>query len=71
MVARTAAVWIRKVRRLVAQVKYEVKQELQAEELRQSLKENKNLTDISESTSPQSPPSQEKTPDPKGSNDNT
>jgi sec-independent protein translocase protein TatB len=69
-VARTTAVWIRKVRRLIAQVKYEVSQELQAEELRQSLKENKHLSDNGESASPPSPTHQEKTSDPKGTNDN-
>jgi sec-independent protein translocase protein TatB len=49
-VARTIALWIRKARRLVAQVKQEVEQELQAEELRQSLKKNIDLPDISEAS---------------------
>ncbi len=54
-VARTTAVWIRKARRLVAQIKHEVEQELQAEELRQSLKEDKdrfNLNNVNSKPTP-------------------
>lgn len=70
-VARTAAVWIRKARRLLAQVKHEVEQELQAEELRQSLKKNKELLDLNDVNSksgfPKSSEDQEKRPDSKRS----
>jgi sec-independent protein translocase protein TatB len=47
-VARTMALWIRKARRMVAQVKQEVEQELRAEELRQSLRKNIDLPEINE-----------------------
>jgi sec-independent protein translocase protein TatB len=49
-VARTIALWMRKARRLVAQVKQEVEQELRAEELRQSLRKNIDLPDLNETT---------------------
>lgn len=70
-VARTAAVWIKKAKRLITQVKHEVEQELRAEELRQSLKENKDLLDLGEangkSALPKPSTSQEKRPDQKAS----
>ncbi|ABA59500.1 Sec-independent protein translocase protein TatB [Nitrosococcus oceani] len=66
-VARTTALWIRKARRFVSQVKQEVEEELRAEELRQSLEKNKNLFDldetISEKPTPKPKPSYSKTPD--------
>jgi sec-independent protein translocase protein TatB len=55
------ALWIKKARRLVAQVKQEVEQELQAEELRQSLKKNIDLSHLDEITN-KSPASQSNTP---------
>ncbi|CAH9019880.1 Sec-independent protein translocase protein TatB [Candidatus Nitrosacidococcus sp. I8] len=45
-VARTTALWIKKIRSLISQVKQEVEQELHAEELRQSLRKNIDLPDI-------------------------
>ncbi|ADJ29830.1 Sec-independent protein translocase protein TatB [Nitrosococcus watsonii] len=50
-VARTTALWIRKARRFVSQVKQEVEEELRAEELRQSLEKNKDLFDLDETIS--------------------
>lgn len=47
-VVRTTALWVRKARRFISQVKREVEEELRAEELRQSLKENKDLLDLNE-----------------------
>lgn len=71
-VARTTAIWIRKAKRLLTQVKHEVERELQAEDLRQSLKENKDLLDLNEangkSALPKPNTSQEKRPDKKASN---
>lgn len=49
-VARTTALWIRKAQRLVTQIKREVEQELQAEELRNSLKKNIDVSEINETT---------------------
>ncbi|QBQ54564.1 Sec-independent protein translocase protein TatB [Nitrosococcus wardiae] len=72
-VARTMAIWIRKARRLVTQIKREVEQALQAEELRQALKENKDLKDFDEfpgeSTFSKPNPHQEKYSNAKASND--
>lgn len=55
-VSRTTALWIRKARRFVSQVKQEVEEELRAEELRQSLKEKKDLLDLDETVSKTPPP---------------
>ena len=45
-VARLAGFWIGKTRSMVASVKAEIKQELQAEEIRQILKEQANLEEF-------------------------
>jgi sec-independent protein translocase protein TatB len=45
-VARLAGFWIGKTRSMVASVKAEIKQELQAEELRQIFKEQANLEEF-------------------------
>ena len=45
-VTRLAGFWIGKTRSMVASVKAEIKQELQAEELRQILKEQANLEEF-------------------------
>ncbi|CAB1277570.1 Sec-independent protein translocase protein TatB [Candidatus Nitrosacidococcus tergens] len=45
-VARTTALWLKKIRGLISQVKQEVEQELHAEELRQSLRKNIDLPDL-------------------------
>ena len=45
-VARLAGFWIGKTRNVVASVKAEIKQELQAEELRQIFKEQANLEEF-------------------------
>jgi len=45
-VARLAGFWIGKTRSMVASVKSEIKQELQAEELRQIFKEQANLEEF-------------------------
>lgn len=70
-VARTSAVWIRKARRFISQVKREVEQELHAEELRQSFEDNKDLLEFTDpNNQPHSPKpgaDREKRPDSKRS----
>lgn len=44
--ARVAGFWVGKTRNLVASVKMEIKEELQAEELRQILKEQSELEEV-------------------------
>jgi len=44
--ARVAGFWVGKTRNIVASVKAEIKQELQAEEMRQILKEQSGLEEI-------------------------
>ncbi|ADE13269.1 twin-arginine translocation protein, TatB subunit [Nitrosococcus halophilus Nc 4] len=74
-VARTTALWIRKARRFVSQIKQEVEEELRAEELRQSLKEDKDFLDLNETIGeapprkPNPPQDQGKHSPPKASND--
>ncbi|BAW79404.1 twin-arginine translocation protein TatB [Candidatus Nitrosoglobus terrae] len=48
IVVRTTALWVRKIRRLISQIKQEVEQELRTEELQQSLRKNIDLPDSNE-----------------------
>ncbi len=45
-VARLAGFWIGKTQRMIAAVKHEIKEELQAEEIRQALREQSGLDDL-------------------------
>lgn len=47
-VARTAGVWVSRIRRLIATVKRDVEQELRAEELKRILKEPNPLNEVHE-----------------------
>lgn len=44
--ARTAGLWVGKARRMIADVKADVDRELQLEELKQSFRQQANLTDL-------------------------
>ncbi len=44
--ARTAGLWVGKARRMIAQVKAEVDRELQLEELKESFRQQANLSDL-------------------------
>ncbi|WP_240761722.1 Sec-independent protein translocase protein TatB [Nitrosococcus wardiae] len=74
-VARTTALWIRKGRRFVSQIKQEVEEELRAEEFRQSLKEKSDFLDLKKTMGeapprkPSPPVDQDKHSSPKASND--
>lgn len=47
-VARVTGYWIGKMQQMIANVKVEISQELHAEEIRQLLKENENMTFLDE-----------------------
>ncbi|MCD2449782.1 Sec-independent protein translocase protein TatB [Methylicorpusculum oleiharenae] len=49
--ARIAGYWLGKTRSMVAAVKAEIKEELQAEEIRQTLREHASLEDLNETIS--------------------